>query len=218
MCSLNLTQLLTSIQYSLSEKVVEEDCFSKLELVAGADVSFSMDNQAVTAAVVLELEDLEVVERKTLDLQLFFPYIPGFLGVREADPVISVVKTLDHDFDVLMVNGHGIMHPAGFGLASHVGVLLDVPTLGVAKSLTAGRYIKKATQRHHAHQELQLIGYDERMVGAFFMGKYVSVGHKISLETALDVTMRTSIFKTPEPLRQAHILATETFKNQIDTN
>lgn len=218
MCSSNLTQLLTNIQYSLTDKIVKKDCFSKLENVAGADVSFSVDNEAVAAAMILKLDDLEIVEEKTLNVELFFPYMPGFLGIREADAVISVVKTLNHDFDVLMVNGHGVMHPHGFGLASHVGMLLDVPTMGMAKRLTGGRYIKEATQRDHSHQEVQLIKNKNHVVGAFLMGKYVSVGHKISLETVLDITQRTSIFKTPEPLRQAHILATETFKNQLNKN
>ncbi|MCC7551084.1 MAG: endonuclease V [Methanobacterium sp.] len=217
MCSCNLTQLLTDIQYSLADRVIEEDCFCKLDRVAGADISFSVDNRAVAAVVVLELEGLEVVEKKTLDVELFFPYISGFLGVREADAVISVINTLEHGFDVLMVNGHGVMHPAGFGLASHVGVLLDVPTMGVAKRLIGGRYIKLATQSDHT-PEIQLIKYDNRIVGAFFKGKYLSVGHRISLKSVLEITMRTSVFKIPEPLRQAHILATETFKHELNGN
>ena len=114
-------------------------------------VSFSVDNRAIAAVVVLQLGDLEILEKRTLPVELFFPYIPGFLGVRGADAVISVLNTLEHDFDVLMVNGHGVMHPRGFGLACQVGVLCDVPTFGVAKRLIDGRYIKRATQRHHAH-------------------------------------------------------------------
>lgn len=215
MCS-NLSQLLTNVQYSLADKVLEEDCFGKLDKVAGVDISFSVDNDAVAAAVILELQNLEIIEKQTLNIELFFPYMPGFLGVRECDAMISVVDTLEHDFDVLMVNGHGIMHPHGFGLASQVGVLLDVPTMGVAKRLTGGRYIKEATQRDHAHNEVQLIRNDNRVVGAFFRGKYVSVGHKISLETALNIAMRTSIYKIPEPLRQAHMLATDTFKHKLN--
>jgi deoxyribonuclease V len=218
MCSSNLTQLLTNIQYSLAEKVVEEDCFDILKTVAGVDISFSVKNEAVAAAVVLELEGLEIIEKKTLDVELFFPYMSGFLGIREVNAVISVVNTLEYDFDVLMVNGHGIMHPKGSGLASHVGVLLDVPTMGVAKRLIGGRYINQATQRDHANREVQLIKYDKRAVGAFFRGKYVSVGHKMSLKTALDIAIQTSIFKTPEPLRQAHMLATETFKHRLNGN
>ena len=100
--------------------------------MGGVDISFSVDNKAVAAAVVLELKGLEVIETKTLETELFFPYIPGFLGIREVEPSLSVLNTLKHDFDVLMVNGHGIMHPRGFGLACHVGVLRDCPSIGVA--------------------------------------------------------------------------------------
>jgi deoxyribonuclease V len=215
MCFGNLTPQLASIQYSLADKVTENDDFSRFERVAGVDISFPVDDKAVAAAVVLELEGLEVIETKTLETELFFPYIPGFLGIREVEPSLSVLNTLKHDFDVLMVNGHGVMHPRGFGLASHVGVLLDCPTIGVAKRLIDERYINVATQRHHAGDQF-LISKNGRVIGAFFRGKYVSVGHRISLKTALNVVERTSIFKTPEPIRQAHLLATETFKNILE--
>lgn len=218
MCFYTFTQQLASIQYSLADRVLEEDCFSKLDIVAGADVSFSVDNKAVVAVVLLQLEDLKILEEKTLPVELFFPYIPGFLGIREADPVISTLNTLKQDFDVLMINGHGVMHPRGFGLASQVGVLQDVPTIGVAKKLIDERYIKRATQKHHTRDEFQLIKENNHVLGAFFKGKYVSVGHKISLKTALDIVEKTSVFKTPEPIRQAHILATETFKNLLKGN
>jgi len=191
--------------------------------VAGVDVSFSVDNKAVAAVVVLQLEGLEILEKGTLLVELFFPYLPGFLGMREADPVISVLNILKHDFDVLMVNGHGVMHPRGFGLASHVGVLMDVPSIGVAKRLIDERYINVATQKHHASDEFQLIKENNHVknnhvLGAFFKGKYVSVGHKISLKSALDIVKMTSVFKPPEPIRQAHMLATETFKQELKDN
>jgi deoxyribonuclease V len=218
MCSYNLTQRLANIQYTLADKVAEYDCFNEVKVLAGVDVSFAVDNEAVAAAVVMKADRLEIIEGKPRDVELFFPYTPGFLGIREADAVISVVNTLESDFDVLIVNGHGIMHPHGFGLASHVGVLLDVPTMGVAKRLTGGSYIKEATQQDHAHNEVQLIQHDNRVVGAFFRGNYISVGHKISLETALNIAMITSIYKIPEPLRQAHVLATETFKHELNEN
>lgn len=218
MCIHNFTQEIANIQFSLADKVLEEDCFNSLDTVAGVDVSFSVDNQAIAAVVVLQLEDLAILEKRTLPVELFFPYIPGFLGVREADAVISVLDTLNHDFDVLMVNGHGVMHPRGFGLACHVGVLCDVPTIGVAKRLIDGRYIKRATHRHHSSGEFQLITENNHRLGAFFKGKYVSVGHKISLKTAVNILEMTSIFKTPELIRQAHILATNTFKQELKGN
>lgn len=114
-----------------------------------------------------------------------------------------------------MINGQGVMHPRGFGLACQVGVLRDVPTIGVAKRLIDERYINVATQKHHASHEFQLIKENNHGLGAFFKGKYVSVSHKISLKTVLDIVKMTSVFKTPEPIRQAHILATETHQKGI---
>ncbi|MDD4811055.1 MAG: endonuclease V, partial [Methanobacterium formicicum] len=94
MCFGNLTPQLASIQYSLADKVTESDDFRRLERVGGVDISFSVDNKAVAAAVVLELKGLEVIETKTLETELFFPYIPGFLGIREVEPSLSVLNTL----------------------------------------------------------------------------------------------------------------------------
>ncbi|MGZ4856970.1 MAG: endonuclease V [Methanobacteriaceae archaeon] len=218
MCSPNLTQLIFNIQAELAKRVIEEDCLKKLERVAGADLSFSVNGKALAAAVVLDLEKLKILEEKFLEVELFFPYIPGFLGIRESDAVVSSVNLLNTDYDVLMVNGHGIMHPRGFGLASQVGLLLGVPTLGVAKRLIGGSYINQATKSEHLKNAVQFIKNNNRMVGAFFRGNYLSVGHKISLKTALDITKKTSIYKTPEPLRQAHILATKTFKRVLNGN
>jgi deoxyribonuclease V len=215
MCSFNLIQLLYNIQNTLARQVITEDCFENLERVAGADVSFSHGNKAVAAAVVLELDDCEVVDMQTIPVTLEFPYVPGFLGFREASATVSVLKKIKSDFDVLMVNGHGILHPRGFGLASQVGMLMDVPTLGVAKRLIKGRYIQQASPPQPGIETPQLILDSKRVVGAFFRKNYVSVGHKISLNTALGVRKRSSIYNTPEPLRQAHTLATETFKQII---
>jgi deoxyinosine 3'endonuclease (endonuclease V) len=218
MCFYNFTQLLFNIQAKLADRVIEEDCFVNLERVAGSDLSFSVNEKAVAAAVVLDLKKLELIEEKVLEVELFFPYMPGFLGIRESDAVVSTLNLLNTDYDVLMVNGHGIMHPRGFGLASQVGVLLDMPTIGVAKRLIGGTYINQATKSEHRKEAVQFIKNKNRSVGAFFRGNYLSVGHKISLKTALDIMKKTSIYKTPEPIRQAHILATETFKRDLNGN
>ena len=209
MCSYNLTQKLADIQCSLSKKVIEQDSFEKLQRVAGADVSFEKNSSAVAAAVVIDLNDLTVIEAKASEVELLFPYISGFLGFREADAVISVLRKLSSDFDVLMVNGHGIMHPRGFGLASHVGLLMDVPTIGVAKRLIKGNY------KYTDNNSLKTIEFMNKSVGACDKQKCVSIGHKISLKTAVNIVIKTSIFKMPEPVRQAHILATNTMKDKI---
>jgi deoxyribonuclease V len=215
MYSFNLIQQLYDIQNNLASQVITEDCFENLEKVAGVDVSFSSNGKAMAAAVVLELDDHEILEKQTIPVSLEFPYIPGFLGFRESNATISVLKKIKSGFDVLMVNGHGMLHPRGFGLACHVGVLLDVPTLGVAKRLIKGRYIHQASQPYREKETPQLILDSNQVLGAFFRRNYVSVGHKISLNTAIEVIKRSSIYYTPEPLRQAHILATETFKQKI---
>ena len=149
MCSFNLIQLLFNIQNILALQVVAEDCFENLERVAGADISFSQGTKAVAAAVVMDLDEQAVVEKQTTPVILEFPYVPGFLGFREATATVSILKKVKTDFDVLMINGHGILHPRGFGLASQVGVLMDVPTIGVAKRLIKGRYKHQASQLHH---------------------------------------------------------------------
>ena len=206
MCSCNLTQSLADIQYNLSKKIIEKDCFKKIQTVAGTDISFEKDNFAVAAAVVINLDNLEVLEEKTTEVKLLFPYISGFLGFREADAMISILKKLKTNFDVLMVNGHGIMHPRGFGLASHVGVLMDQPTLGVAKRLIGINY------KYRESNSLKTIEFMNKPVGACDKQKCISIGHKISLETAISIAVKTSMFKMPEPVRQAHILATNEMK------
>lgn len=209
MCSYNLTQSLANIQYNLSKKVIEQDSFEKVQTVAGVDVSFETDNSAVAAAVVINLDDLQVLEEKTLEVELLFPYISGFLGFREADAMISVLGKLNGNFDVLMVNGHGIMHTRCFGLASHVGILTDMPTIGVAKRLIGRNY------KYKESNSLKIIEFMDKPVGACDKHKCISIGHKISLKTAVDIASKTSIFKMPEPVRQAHILATNTMKDKI---
>lgn len=209
MCSCNLTQALADIQYGLSKKVIEQDSFEELQQIAGVDVSFQKDNSAVAAAVVINLDDLKVIEEKTLEVELLFPYISGFLGFREAEAMISVLKNLNIKFDVLMVNGHGIMHPQSFGLASHVGLLMDVPAIGVAKRLIKGNY------KYRDNNSLKIIEFMNKPVGACDSQKCISVGHKISLKTAVSIVSKTSAYKMPEPVRQAHIIATNTMKDKI---
>ena len=209
MYSCNLTQYLTNIQNNLSKEITEENTFEDIKKVAGVDISFSIDNWAIAAAVVIDYNTLEVLEEKTLKVEIQFPYLSGFLGFREADGTISILKTLENN-DVLMINGHGILHPRGFGLASHVGFLIDTPTIGVAKKLPPGNYKFKIVNG------IKYILSGNKTVGAYIKGKYISIGHKISLATAINVVLKTSVFKMPEPVRKAHILATKTMKNEIN--
>ena len=175
--------------------------------MAGVDVSFSHENHAVASAVILDRTSLEIVEKVIQEVELLFPYKSGFLGFREADGMVSVLSCLKKDYDVVMINGHGLLHPRGLGLASQVGVMIDIPTLGVAKRLIVGSPINIGNKLP------ELIIFKNEILGAYLNGVYVSIGHKISLKNAIELVKDTSIFKTPEPIRQAHILATQAFKN-----
>ncbi len=201
---------LANIQNKLAKKVMKRDLSSQIDKVVGVDVSFSRDDRAVAAAVIIQIENLMAIEESTREVEMFFPYIPGFLGFRESDAVISVLDGLKQEYDAVMVNGHGILHPHGFGLASQVGLLLDKPTIGVAKRLIVGNTIKG---NEDSDRVVMLHG---KISGALVNGYYVSVGHKISLKRAVDLVKETSIFKTPEPIRKSHILATQTYKKIIN--
>ena len=203
-------QSLAKIQDNLSKEIIKQDTFEKIQKVAGVDISFETNNNAIAAAVLIDFKNLEILEEKTLKVKLLFHYNAGFLGFREADAMISVLKTLKNNYEVLMVNGHGIMHPRGFGLASHVGMLMEKPAIGVAKRLTAGNYNFKSGN------SAKYVLSGNKTVCAYIDGKYISIGHKISLETAMNVVLKTSIFKIPEPIRKAHILATQTMKNELN--
>jgi endonuclease V len=204
---------LSDLQNKLADQIIREDVTRNLEIVAGVDVSFSSNNRAVAAAVSIDLNSLNIVEQVFHEVELYFPYIPGFLGFREAEAMVSVLYNLEEGFDVAMVNGHGVLHPRGFGLASQVGLLIDTPTLGLAKSLTSGSYILQDVSLNE--KLIKLVFHGDEVIGAYLNGYYLSVGHNISLKSAIKIVEKTSTYRTPEPLRQAHMLATETFKELI---
>ena len=125
-----------------------------------------------------------------------------------------MLREFKSSFDVIMANGHGILQPRGFGLASHVGLVMDMPTIGLAKRLIPGNYIKRDTSpSNKGNSSIQLVVLGKKIAGAYVNGYYVSVGHKITLKSALKLVKKVSSYKTPEPIRQAHILATQVFKD-----
>jgi deoxyribonuclease V len=174
------------LQNEIAEKVVAYDDFGKIERVCGVDVAYNGDTAYCSAVVMEKNKVVESVDTKT---RATHPYIPGLLMLREAEPIFHTVKMLKNDYDLLLVDGHGQLHPRKCGLACYVGVTLDKPAVGVAKSRLCG------TARPDGFIELggQVLGY--------LLGKsYVSVGHRISLKTAIEI-VRLGI----EPLRLADI-------------
>ncbi len=196
------------IQRQLCSQIVIEKPQQEFHLVAGADISFDKGSDVVYAGVVvLQLRDLREVARATAVSKAKFPYIPGLLSFRETPPVLEAWKKLKVQPDVVMVDGQGLAHPRRFGIASHVGLLLDLPSVGCAKSLLVGKYEEPLLP---AGSYSYLVDRDET-IGVALRTRdsinpvFVSVGHKIDLESAIALVMRcTHGYRIPEPIRQAH--------------
>lgn len=209
----NLDEL-SKIQEEVAEMVVKEDKIGELNTIAGCDLSFSEEDQAFAACVLLDYPSLEEIDRKTLEVNVDFPYIPTFLAFRELEPMLRVAK--DMEADVYMVDAQGVAHPRRAGLASHLGVVMDRPTLGIAKSRLCG----EAEDPKEEKGSYSILKDDGETVGATVRTKkgvnpiYVSIGHKISLERAIEITLNSSPkYKLPEPIRAAHKLATEAMES-----
>jgi deoxyribonuclease V len=190
-------------QLADSAKIIFEGPDEAFQLVAGVDVAYS-EGVAYSAAVVLD-DELELVEKASAQCVTEFPYIPGFLSYRELKPAKLAVDKLT-DYDALMVNGHGLAHPRGFGLASHLGLRIGKPTLGVARRLLVGDFAE-------SHKDDTLVLFNGRIIGARHVSPtgapvYVSVGHMISLDAAVELVRDYTIEgRLPEPLRLAHEFA-----------
>lgn len=202
---------------------MEEDSFDwtleTLRLVAGVDISFhETDNtKAVAALVICEFPEMTVVYQDTRTVELTQPYVPGFLAFREIPHLLEFFSpTMAFKPQVVLVDGNGVYHTRGFGLASHLGVLIDIPTIGVSKTIFAVDGLGKKVVRQisdrlrEAGEAAELVGKSGRVWGAALKATIetiqpliVSVGHRISLSTALEVIRRCCLFKIPEPIRQA---------------
>lgn len=180
-------------QKEIAGKVIARDAYGEIKLVCGVDVSYRQD-VAYCSAVVTDI-NLNIVAQKSTKSKVRHPYIPGLFILREAGPILRTIKRLD--YDLLLVNGHGQLHPRRCGLASYIGVIVDKPAIGVAKRLLRG------TVRNDNYAELdgEVLGY--RIAG--HTDAYVSVGHRMSLGTAITITKSLTKKREwlPEPLRLA---------------
>jgi len=181
---------------------------SRLHLIAAADISFNRSDDRLFAAVVLlNFPDLEVIQEYVHHTTALFPYIPGFLSFREIPPLLEIFKNLKLRPDVILCDGQGIAHPRGFGLASHLGLLLDLPSIGCAKSLLVGEYRDLNASKGSTTPLL----YQNQKVGMALRTRqavkpvFVSVGHKIRLSAAIKIVFACCPkYRIPEPLRLAH--------------
>ena len=207
---------LAKVQDQISQKVVQKDGFRKLETIAGCDISFTEGGLAYAACAVLSYGDLIPIKKRTIRVKLKFPYIPTFLAFRELEGMLKVLNGLEAD--IYMVDAQGIAHPRRAGLASHLGVILDSPTLGVAKSRLFGEAKEPAKKRG----AFSLLREGEDTIGAALRTQasskpvYVSVGHKLSLKTAVRIALETARnSRLPEPIRMAHELATAAMRDKL---
>ena len=199
-----------ALQNTLRSQVRLQTPPRRLRTVAGADISFNKDEETIYAGiVVLSLPDLATVEQVGVVTATKFPYVPGLLSFREAPAVLEAWEKLQNPPDAMMFDGQGIAHPRRLGIASHVGLWLDVPTWGCAKSVLCGRYDEPAPERG---ARTPLVDRGE-VVGAALRTKdhvqpiFVSPGHWMDLETAVALTLRCDGgYRQPEPTRRAHLL------------
>ncbi len=204
------TEEAKELQLSLSKKIVCEDRLpERINHVAGVDVAYT-DGQAIGAVAVLEYDTLKTVETRTSFQEVSIPYIPSFLSFREIPPAVSAINMLSVKPDVFLVDGHGLAHPRRLGFASHLGLAVDAVTIGVAKSLLCGEIVDKETDGWKP------ITHNKSIVGAAVCTKpsvkpiYVSVGHKISLLTAIEIVKHcTRDYRIPKPIREARRVAFE---------
>ena len=197
-------------QKILAKMVITIDDFdSVIENVCAVDVSYKK-KFAHASAVIVKKSDLKVIEVIKSESEIKYPYIPGLFVLREANPILESLKLLKNSFQLLLIDGHGLLHPRRCGLASYIGIITNKPTIGVAKSLLCGKV------------ELDgFIKYDGEVLGFAIKGEgiskkmiYVSTGHRISLYTSIQlIKSLTKIGNLlPEPLRIADIVSKNLYK------
>ncbi|MFP3985521.1 MAG: endonuclease V [Candidatus Bathyarchaeia archaeon] len=198
-----------SAQLKMSKHVIRQDGLSKkIEYVTGVDVAYT-NEFSIGAVVTLDYDSLSVIESKTVQTRTEFPYIPTLLSFREVPPAVAAAKKLLLQPDVFLVDGQGIMHPYRLGFASHLGLVLNKPTIGIAKKPLIGR-IGEYNKENWAP-----ITDKQEVVGTALRTRnkakpvYVSVGHMVSLNRAIEIVKHCSLHhRIPKPIRLAHDAAT----------
>ena len=199
------------IQRRLARQVSRSSQVITPRFIAGVDISVEKaQGMATGAVVVLEYPELELVETQVVQGRPNFPYVPGLLSFRESPLTLAACEKLSITPDLILVDGQGIAHPRRLGLASHLGLLLNTPTIGCAKSLLCGQHEEPAFD---AGSYILVVDKGET-IGVALRTKagvkpiYVSIGHKVDLETAIHWVLECCRgYRLPEPTRLAHLAA-----------
>ncbi len=198
------------LQKSLRERVRIVPLAKPVETIAGADISFNKFSPVVYAGiVVLRLPSLEIIEEVGVVSETRFPYVPGLLSFRESPSILEVWSKLKTEPDAVMFDGQGLAHPRRVGIACHVGLLINRPTFGCAKSVLVGKFEEPGEERGSWSEMID----KGEVVGAALRTKtrtqpiYVSPGHLIDLKSAIRLTLDADGgYRQPEPTRRAHLL------------
>jgi deoxyribonuclease V len=199
------------LQREIAKKVIAEDILHKeIEYICGIDVSYKM-NAAYCSAAIIKKNTLELIESVDSKSVVRHPYISGLFILRESKPILTTLKSLKDHFDLLLIDGHGLLHPRKCGLASYIGVLIDKPTIGVAKSLLCGSIMEDQSVEYYG----TVLGFTIKKEGKKQI--YVSVGHKISLTTAIQIIKKITKKEEwiPEPLRIADLNSKQFSKSSL---
>jgi deoxyribonuclease V len=200
-----------AIQNELRERVSRHDDLEAVRRIAGIDIGIDRKaNRARAAAVVLSFPECELLEQAVVHRRLRFPYVPGYLSFREVPPALAALEKLDAQPDVIICDGQGIAHPRRFGLACHLGVLTDIPTIGAAKSRLIGTYEEPGPEKG----DWSVLVDKGEEIGAVLRTRarvqplFVSIGHRVGLTTAIRIVLTCCTrYRLPETTRAAHRLA-----------
>ena len=198
-----------AVQADLAPLVNRATPLPIIQTVAGADISYDRGGATLfVAVVVVDVETLKVVEKVSLAVPATFPYVPGLLSFREAPPILQAFAKLQSRPDVLITDGQGLAHPRRLGIACHLGLLLDLPTVGCAKKRLCGRYDEPGVARG----DCSPLTDQGEVIGAVLRSRraikplFISVGHRADLDTALALILRlTPRYRVPVPIRLAHV-------------
>jgi len=199
------------IQEALRDRIILKNNFSEVRTIGGGDAAYSKNGKLLFAAiVVLSFPEMEIIDTATAGGKILSPYIPGLLSFREGPILIKTFQKLRLKPDIMIYDGQGIAHPRGMGLASHIGLWLDLPSIGCAKTPLLDQYIYPGPSKG----SFEWIRREGKKVGAVLRTRdhikplFVSPGHRIDLPTSIRLILESCRgFRIPEPLRKAHQLA-----------
>jgi len=197
------------LQNDLKNKVRIIPLQKKVRFVAGVDAAFAGD-RIIGTVCLFRYPEVTLVGEAYAEMRNLFPYVPGFLSFREGPVIVETIQKLPIKPDVILFDGQGIAHPLGLGIASHIGLLLNIPAIGCAKSRLVGEYTEPAVQRGSS----SLLFYNNKPVGAVLRTRdnvkplFISPGHRIDMKASIEIVLNClSKYRIPEPLRRADFLS-----------